>query len=267
VIPSSVVVVGKWSFDRCSWLEYVSFEYGSRLERIEESAFSRSRLNAIIIPLSVRVLGKESFSSCQSLDFVVFEKGSRLERIEESAFSESGLRSIEIPGHVAWIVGSAFSGVSPNSISMSPDNVTFRLRGGFLEDSEGSRIYRYCGAFRSVVIPSSVIVLDKSSFDLCTCLEYVIFERGSRLEAIEERAFHASGLKSVVIPSLVLVLGEFSFAFCRSLESVVFEIGSRLGRIEKYAFAWSRVESIVIPPSVAFIDDSAFFWTPFHLGV
>jgi hypothetical protein len=41
-IPSSVVVLGKWSFYQCKSLESVTFEGGSRLEWIEESAFSQT---------------------------------------------------------------------------------------------------------------------------------------------------------------------------------------------------------------------------------
>jgi hypothetical protein len=40
VIPSSVVVLGKWSFFQCQSLESMTFESCSRLERIEECAFS-----------------------------------------------------------------------------------------------------------------------------------------------------------------------------------------------------------------------------------
>jgi hypothetical protein len=49
-IPYSVVVLGKWSFYECESLESVTFESGSRLERIEESAFSESGLTSIKIP-------------------------------------------------------------------------------------------------------------------------------------------------------------------------------------------------------------------------
>jgi hypothetical protein len=53
-IPSSVVVLGKMSFDSCKSLESVTFETGSRLERIEKSAFNGSGSKSIEIPPSVR---------------------------------------------------------------------------------------------------------------------------------------------------------------------------------------------------------------------
>jgi hypothetical protein len=45
VIPSSVVVLGEGSFSGCESLASVTFESGSRLERIEESAFQWSRVS------------------------------------------------------------------------------------------------------------------------------------------------------------------------------------------------------------------------------
>jgi hypothetical protein len=78
----------------------VRFESGSRLERIEESAFCLSGLKSILIPSSVVILGKWSFSVCKSLESVTFESGSRLERIEKSMFERSrvnfGLLSQEL---------------------------------------------------------------------------------------------------------------------------------------------------------------------------
>jgi hypothetical protein len=72
-------------------LESVTFESGSRLERIEESAFLESRLKSILIPSSVVVLGRESFYQCKSLESVTFESGSRLDQIEGSAFQGCGV--------------------------------------------------------------------------------------------------------------------------------------------------------------------------------
>jgi hypothetical protein len=61
LIPSSVVILGKASFYECTSLESVTFESGSRLERIGESAFSLSRLASIEIPASVTFIGRYAF--------------------------------------------------------------------------------------------------------------------------------------------------------------------------------------------------------------
>jgi hypothetical protein len=222
----------------------MTFESGSRLERIEEQAFCESGLKSIWIPSSVVVLGKSSFRDCKSLESVTFESGSRLERIEESAFQWTGLISIEIPGSVTFIEGSVFAAVSLNSISVSPDDTRFLVREGLLEDFDGSTIYRYFGSCRSIVVPSSVVVLGSWCFYQCKSLESVSFESGSRFERIEESAFSGSVLQSIEIPSSVIVLGKRSFRGCESLESVTFESGSK----NNNTFTWSGPSGVLTAP-------------------
>jgi hypothetical protein len=61
LIPSTVVVLGKESFYECKSLESVTFESGSRLERIEESAFCESGLKSIEIPPGVTFIDPSAF--------------------------------------------------------------------------------------------------------------------------------------------------------------------------------------------------------------
>jgi hypothetical protein len=89
MIRSWVLVLDEQSFSDHKLLEAVTFENGSRLERIEECAFQESGLKSIEIPSSVVVLGKSSFYQCNSLVSLTFESGSRLEPIEECALRET----------------------------------------------------------------------------------------------------------------------------------------------------------------------------------
>jgi hypothetical protein len=257
-IPSSVVVLGKGCFCRCELLKSVTFESGSRLVRIEVYAFQQSGLKWIDIPSSIVGLARQCFYGCASLESVSVGTGSRLEWIEPYAFEKSGLKSIEIPGSVTFIDSSVFAYASVSFISVSPDNRGFRVRECFLETFDGSRIYRYFGPCRSIVIPSSVVVLGKWSFYNCKSLESVRFEGGSRLEQIEECAFQQSGLQSIEILSSVLVLGVASFRWCKALEAVAFEAGCRLERIEGRAFFGSGLKSVGIPSSVVELGKESF---------
>jgi hypothetical protein len=178
----------------CKSLESVAFENGSRLERIEESAFQGSGLKSILIPSSVVVLGKESFWGCNCLEFLTFKSGSRLERIEESTFRGSRLKSIVVPGSVTFIDRSAFDGISVSSISVSRDNGRYRLHGCFLEDFGALTIHRCFDACSTVMIPWSVEILGERSFSGCRSLELVTFESGSRLERIDKSMFEGSGV-------------------------------------------------------------------------
>jgi dextranase len=62
VLPSSVEVLGEWCFSGCPSLTSITFESGSKLQRIEESAFKGSGLLSIEIPSSVEVLGEGALS-------------------------------------------------------------------------------------------------------------------------------------------------------------------------------------------------------------
>jgi hypothetical protein len=243
----------------------VEFENDSRLADIGQSAFSEAGSKSIVIPSSLVHLGQLSFWNCKSLNTVVYGNDCSLERIEESTFRGTGLKSIKIPPRVTFVDASAFAGISLEFISISPDNRALRSREGFLETCDRSMIFRYFGVCRSVVIPSSVVVLGKESFRHWSdvdgdWLEYVVFEEGSRLERIEESAFRETMLHSIVIPRSVVVLGKSSFTWCKWLESVVFENGSRLERIEALAFQSSGLKTIKIPSSVVSLGPSSFGW-------
>jgi hypothetical protein len=237
----------------------VTFESGSRLERIEEYAFCGSGLQSILIPSSVVVLCKESFSYCGSLASVSFESGSRLERIEESAFHQSGLNRIEIPSSVVVLGKSSFS------YCESLESVTFES-GSRLE-----RIEEYAfswSVLKSIEIPLSVAFLCGSAFctpdltSISVSLGHQHFRiRESFLEDICGSTIYRSygSYGSIVIPSSVVVLARHSFYNCKSLGSVRFESGSRLERIEEIAFYESGLTSIEIPSSVVVLG-TASFW-------
>jgi hypothetical protein len=109
LIPRSAVLLGRESFSHCGSLDSVAFESGSRLERIDEKAFSESGLKSIVIPSSVVVLGNWSFWQCKSLESVTFEPGSRLELIDGRAFYGTGLKSIVIPLSVVVLGVASFA--------------------------------------------------------------------------------------------------------------------------------------------------------------
>jgi uncharacterized membrane protein YqaE (UPF0057 family) len=191
-------------------LSVVTFERGSRIEKIEKSAFSRTELKSIMIPSSVVVLGKGCFSWCNSLESVQFESDSRLERIEEFAFRWSELRSIVIPSSVVILGKGSFSRCN------SLESVRFE------SDSRLERIEEsafWWSGLKSIVIPSSVVVLGKGCFSKCKSLESITFESDSRSERIEDRAFHGdrgifNQVKSIVIPASIVDLGKESFMGC-----------------------------------------------------
>ena len=72
----------------------------------------------------------------------------------------------------------------------------------------------------SIVIPSSVKMIDDNAFERCRHLKKVKLQEG--LLSIGERAFSYSGLESIVIPSSVFVLCKEAFSHCANLMSAKF---------------------------------------------
>jgi hypothetical protein len=150
VIPSSVEVLCRSDITKCSFVESVIFETGSKLRRIEESTFSASGLKSIVIPSSVEMLCESCFSGCKSLSSITFESDSHLQRIEGFAFKESGLKSIVIPSSVEVLCTACFSGCK------SLSSVTFETCSKLVQIE--SRAFHGCSAFLS----TSECVLRKS---------------------------------------------------------------------------------------------------------
>jgi hypothetical protein len=99
-LPSTVETICPYSFASHPSLSAVTFEAGSHISSIEESAFTEySSLSSFLVPSSVEHL--TGFYDCCSLSAVTFESGSRLSRIAPCAFSGcSSLSSICIPSSV-----------------------------------------------------------------------------------------------------------------------------------------------------------------------
>jgi hypothetical protein len=126
IIPTSVEILGKYSFYNCKSLASITFKSGSKLQRIEDSTVMESGLTSIIIPASVEVLGKSYFSTCELLLSVAFESGSKLQRIDEFAFMGSGLTAISIPASVEVLRRSCFSDCGPLSLVRFEPNSKLR---------------------------------------------------------------------------------------------------------------------------------------------
>jgi hypothetical protein len=113
-------------------------------------------------------------------------------------------------------------------------------------------------ALKSIVIPSSVKIIGRQSFQGLRKLISVIFEDGSQLEKIERFAFSGSAIETIVIPSSVSILCCYAFSFCSALKSFTFDEPSQLQRIEAAVFFGTPLTSVSIPSSVTDLDQFAF---------
>jgi hypothetical protein len=66
IVPSSIEALCKLSVHESGSIESVMSKAGSKLQRIEESAFYSGGLKSIVIQSSIEVLCESCFSNCQS---------------------------------------------------------------------------------------------------------------------------------------------------------------------------------------------------------
>ena len=102
-------------------LESVTFETGSSLKTIGQSAFASCySLKTITIPASVTSIGASAFTN-SGLESVTFETGTSLEVIGVNVFGSCGnLKTITIPASVTSIGENAFSWGGLQSITFEP---------------------------------------------------------------------------------------------------------------------------------------------------
>jgi hypothetical protein len=112
-IPATLESFGPRCFSHSSFYQF-TFEYGSKLREIGESAFENCDcLKAIRIPDGVEEIPKLCFSDCSWLSDLSFAAGSKLRRIGEAAFSGCiRLQIVPLPGGLDcldsdWAVGSS----------------------------------------------------------------------------------------------------------------------------------------------------------------
>jgi hypothetical protein len=98
-IPSSIEIICKGCLQGHLSLREVTFESGSKLWRIETSAFGFSGLKTIQLPSSVEYIGEDCFFHCRSLREVTFEPESRLRYVGRGAFDCTLLKTVQIPSN------------------------------------------------------------------------------------------------------------------------------------------------------------------------
>ena len=109
---------------------------------------------------------------------------------------------------------------------------------------------------RRVVIHAGVTEIAEDAFRDWTGLEEVVFELGSRLERIGDRAFAGTALRKFMAPATLNELGDDVFMGCRNLKTV--RLNEDLESIGDRAFQNSGVEEIRLPSSLLKVGKNAF---------
>jgi hypothetical protein len=196
-IPKSVTIIAPSAFYGVTSLISVTFETGSQLKSIGESAFSNaSSLTSINIPTSVTEIGENAFQYSGLRSILYNEDNTMLVYYPPSL---SGTTLNYIPASVTSIAPTAFNGVA---------------------------------SLASITIPASVETIGEGAFQGATNLRSVVFEADSHLTSIGPNAFQgASALTSITIPASVTEIAIRAFIYS-ALKTVYIPRTNKLGLTE-----------------------------------
>ena len=91
VLPSTLRVIGTYTFSNCAQLRKISLPAG--LRELGASCFEVSGIEEVTIPSRVRAIGERAFADCKSLAMVIFPLDSALEEICAGAFQGTAVAS------------------------------------------------------------------------------------------------------------------------------------------------------------------------------
>ena len=217
-IPASVETIEGGAFCRCTALQTVTFEKGSKFKTIGSDVFSDcTSLTSIEIPASVEEIRGSAFFGCSSLKTVTFEKGSKLKTV--AGFSHcTSLTTIEIPASVETIGQYAFNDCT------SLHTVTFE-KGSKLK-TIGDSTFSGCTSLISISIPASVETIEDQAFEGCSLLATVTFEKGSQLKTVDGFS-NCTALTTVDMSACTQVTRIEYRAFYEDSKLQLFKIGTR----------------------------------------
>ena len=257
VIGKDITYIGKFNFNWCSELQSVTFEEGTKLERIGWGAFGYSSLPAITIPDSVTRIDDYAFYFCSKLTDVTISESSKLTVLGGYAFkADTKITSLYIPDGVTKIGTDIFRDAH--------DNVTLSVAANSYAQSYAEK---YGLAYTARPVPVQVVASgscgENASWQLTN--EGILYINGSGAMS-DNDPNHApweackQQIRQVVIGKDITYIGRFNFFWCSKLQSVTFEEGTKLDRIGWGAFGYSSLPAITIPDSVTRIDGYAFYF-------
>lgn len=256
VIGKDITYIGKFNFFRCSRLETVTFEEGTKLERIGWGAFGYSSLPAITIPDSVTRIDGYAFYYCSKLTGVAISENSKLESLGEYAFkADTKMTSLYIPDGVTKIGSAIFKDVTGVTLSVAENSYAqaYAEKYGIAYETRKAKLTVVasgtCGENAAWTLDSEGVLNITGDGPMA--------DNNTNQAPWETYKYQ---IKQIVIGKGITYIGKFNFFWCNKLETVTFEEGSQLERIGWGAFGYSSLPQIAIPDSVTRLEGYAFYY-------
>jgi hypothetical protein len=186
-----------------SSLQWLGFEHGSRLTRIEWNIFRYTNVSFALLPASLEYIhGSLSTDNIRALP-VALDPGNRhLTVVDRTLMDRTETTVLHYFGDEPEVeLGSAIVELGAFCFPFSPlRSLTFRAPSRVRLIAEYA--FGWCMRLCTVAIPPSVEVIATRAFIECKSLQSVVFEPGSRLQRIEQEVFfNALYLDAVDVPA------------------------------------------------------------------
>lgn len=268
VIPSSVSHLGKNALSKCKSIDFVFIPKNTKLRKLPEYFLHSSSIKKILIPSKITKIEKYAFSKCRQLQSVDFSNNSQIKEIGKKAFVKSNIECISIPSSIeklenGWcneMSNLTYFSIKPNLSSQNIKSYEDKfIIGKFNSKSHDFNVLLLARKnLVDVLIPSFIKKIASGSFQGCSTLRSIEFEKNSQLEIIEKLAFSNSNIKTIEIPSKVTRIEDHAFDECQKLEYVTCQKDSRLIYIGESAFINTSIVGFTIQSSLVYIDSNAF---------
>ncbi|EAX96909.1 surface antigen BspA-like [Trichomonas vaginalis G3] len=235
-----------------------SFEYNSKITRIEERTFASCRLleNVTVNDL-ITYIGNQAFSDCISLKDIKLPPS--LTTIGASAFSNcQQLNDMILPSGVTTMGSSIFKGVrSTFVLDCSKNNNFFMDNGLFYVSGKQILLEYFENVQTSVTIPSECTTVSDSVFK-SSSIQNIQFSGSSEM-TIGKEVFLESSVRTVSFPASLKSLGTGCFKNCLELTTITFT-GTMITEIPVECF-WNcpKLKTITLPTSIQIINKYAFY--------
>ena len=276
VIPDTATEIEKYSFANCPNLKNVTI--GNSVKEIGSNSFYGAAITSIVIPDSVTDLYRSVFANCTNLAEVKLSKN--LKHMAEWVFSnDTALTSIVIPKNLDYCdyYTNGAGAQGPFYHCNNLKNVTFEE--GITIIPAG--VFAACAGIEEIVIPDTVVELEKYCFANCDNLSKVTmssqvqeigtasFYNGVKITeitlpetmiALYGPCFYHTGITQIRIPGGITSIPDEAFRSCFALEQIDWSHADSLKTIGANAFRdCTRLKEAEIPLGVTTVNSYAFY--------
>jgi len=240
-IGKGITEIGQYAFGYAHNVKSVTFEEGSKLEKIGGVSFMYMLyVTEIEIPETVKTIGNLAFGYCSKLTDVTvpqdttliypkafYKSNSVTLNVAEGSYAESYAKTnnynYTTREYIDKVIASGECGESAEWTFYSSGKMVISGSGAMdsYSDQYSTPWAAYIKQIKEIEIGKDITEVGQYAFGYINSVEKITFEEGSKLEKIGGVAFtYALYVTEVDIPDTVKTIGNLAFAYCKKLNNV-----------------------------------------------